>query len=213
MKKQSRNFLPNHILNKDADLIQWNKYLEQDIFNKYLSIGYQEFVNINFNSILQFIGKHCYVKNKVCFRILKNEELSDIEKYKNAYKVIKYEVRYYYKNGISGKEIKAIRNNFTKLIGKEAVLKIPYKVHYIFATVYDLLDAIKIEGIEIPAELVHFCNLQYSKLFYCDQILAYQTCCEIHQAEWETDYSEAKLRLSVGLQDKLEGTPFNKLFN
>lgn len=208
MKKSTKKFLSQHILISDKE---WNKLVKNCRY-KYLGIDCNSnFCNKNFNDLLLFIGSHCYLADKVIIHNEESWEHNDKKRYINAYKVIRHEIRYYFAQGISSKELSAVRKSQKRVIQEGNTLKIPYKINYIFATIYDIIVAIKKEKISIPSYLIPCIGQIYRTAFYEIPYGAYTT--ELVTKRNIDMHSLDRQTLDLQLTNKFNDSPFMVEFN
>lgn len=178
MKNSTRNFLTTHIIQPDQD---WNNSISK-CHQKYLGVDCEKvFNNINFDELLLFIGSHCYLADKTILHSTESWIDDPNKRYSNAYKVIRHEIKYYITQGISKKELTAIRKSYTRLFDNSEYIKIPYKVQYIFAVVYDILYQFSSEKIFLPSSIAKFKGQLYRTVFYEIPYCAYKAELRIKQ--------------------------------
>ncbi len=208
MKKSTKKFLPQHILVTDKE---WNKLIRNCNY-PYLGIDYNSnYCNENFNNLLLFIGSHCYLADKVIIHQVESWEHNDKKRFINAYKVIRHEVKYYFEQGISSKELSSIRKSFKRFLQEGYLIKITYKINYIFATVYDIITAIKKENIKIPSNLFSWIDQIYRTAFYETHYGAYLT--EYVTRQNINRHSPDRQKLDLQLYNKFNEPAFILNFN
>lgn len=198
-----KKFLQNHIIEPSNE---WNSWMSKTIPH-YLTIQLEdEWKNQDFEGLLKFIGGHCNIEDRLVIHTEKCWEGNEAKLYSNAYKAIQYEIRYYCPRWLCSNEIRALR--FSKKHFCRNFIRIPYKAHYLFATIYDIVTAIRNAGIPVPHELQHCCNQIY-RVFY--DVIGFYQIVRGRDNGWEREAS-AHASLNYGLEAKLTNEPFNLLF-
>lgn len=77
-----------------------------------------------------------------------------------------------------------------------------------FATIYDIVKAIRNAGVSIPHELQHCCNKIY-RVFY--DVISFYQIAKGHDNCWDV-LATAHANLNYGLESKLTNAPFDQLF-
>lgn len=203
MKRSTKKFLHQHILAKDNE---WNRLIKNCKY-KYLCTDYTfDYCNDNFNNLLLFIGSHCYLADKVIIHNEESWEHNDKKRFINAYKVIRHEIKYYFVQGISSKELSSARKSFKRFIQEGYKIKIPYKINYIFAIIYDIITAIVKENIKIPPNLFSCIGHIYRTAFYDAHYGSYST--ELITRRNINMHSPDRQVLDLQLANKFNDLPF-----
>lgn len=203
MKRSTKNYIKNHVMQPDKE---WNKKLSE-CYEKYLGVDSDcAFINLNFNEVLSFIGSHCYLADRTI--VHKEESWTDDEnkRFANAYKVIRHEIKYYILNGISKKELQSIRKSYVRILDKSDYIKIPYKVQYIFATVYDILNELSANNILLPNSINIYKGHIYRTIFYESPFNKYKS--ELIIKKNISKHSKIRYDLDMQLESKFNEVPF-----
>lgn len=128
----------------------------------------EEYSNINFSHLLDFIDK--------------NTERGKDYKYGNAYSKIREVANQLLgvragspmKLKVSKREIRTIRSTTISKIGRKTYLKIPYKISYIFKALCIIVEEIEDKyNITLPDELRNTVGMSYGVAFYNKFISTY----------------------------------------
>lgn len=169
-----------------------NKKWKKDVSSckvKYLRIDSDPFTNTNFNQILMFIGKYCRLTNQIVIGDFTSSDT--IVQLSNAYKVIRHQVKAYSLQ-ISSRELSSLRKSyipFSRILKRESVLKIPYKISVIFCAIFDIIQKIETTTEKIRPTLgesqstFRDCLCQY----YYDK---YNALYLINHGNWESSTSK-----------------------
>lgn len=130
----------------------------------------EEYSNINFSLLLDFIDKY--------------SEYGKENKYGNAYYRIRKESNKLFGVGLyspmklktSKREIKSIMNSVISKINGNNYIKISFKISYIFKAIITIIDNIKKDNnIKLPNSLNHTINVSYGIAFYSKYINVYDS--------------------------------------
>lgn len=130
----------------------------------------EEYSNINFSLLLDFIDKY--------------SDYGKEHKHGNAYYRIRkvsnqiYGVSFYspMKLKTSKHEVKSIKKSVVSKVNGNNYIKIPYKISYIFKAIIAIVDDItKENNIKLPEDLKHTMNLTYGIAFYEKYIDTYDS--------------------------------------
>lgn len=129
------------------------KYRRFDINDKWIS-------NDNFDTLLCFIGqynniykeKDNLIANAYIAIRKKTDEILRVKSKHNTLKTTKA-------------EIKSIRKSFNKFISNDRIIKIPYKISFIFQAIFEIVEDIK-KRVNLPDILKNIGNGTYRDKFY-----------------------------------------------
>jgi hypothetical protein len=155
------------------------EYIIKEGHNKYFKVpikleekdSSETRLNAEFDKLLLFIGKNKPYKNRNEYGSAyiaikqKTNALLGLTKKDLMLKTSKREIasiRFYYKN-----------LNIQENDKSPYVVKIPFKLEYIFRAIVILVEEIESEGIDIPNNLQHLVNQLYKTAFYNKQKEAY----------------------------------------
>lgn len=172
-------------------------------YNKYLRISLPKettnTVNANFDELLKFIGKYIPYKDKdpipSAYMVIrkKTNQLLGLDWRNQILRTSKREIaalRFYYKNND---------------LEHPLLIKMPYKLAYIFKAILLLVEEIKAKGVSIPSELTPLINKTYRLAFYSQQTKAYDAIeNKLHED------AEAQLALYGDLHNA--NSPLNQIF-
>lgn len=147
------------------------KIIYKEGYNKYLRISLPKeetnIDNVDFDELLKFIGEYMPYKDRdpipsayMAIR-QKTNQLLGLDWRNHILRTSKREIaslRFFYKSNDSDHPL---------------VVKIPYKLAYIFKAISLLVEEIKSKGGNIPDKLTHLINKTYRLAFYQEQTKAY----------------------------------------
>ncbi len=163
----------------------------------------EEYSNINFSLLLDFIDKY--------------SEYGKENKYGNAYYRIRKETNRLFGIGFysptklktSKREIKSIMNSVISKIDGQNYIKISFKISYIFKGIISIVDEIqKSNNVKLSDNLKHTINITYGVAFYEKYIDTYDVFFEDIQ---ENNINSVGYRLKAELNNDFHSE--NSIFN